>query len=260
MMARTWFVASVLACFGAACGGGDDDDVGGDGDADADADTDADCTRATYDGDYSITDAASLEALAGYTRVNGIMTMVSTELGSVDGLECLREVNGDLIIVGNAALTSLSGLSGLMSTGGKLRVSGNAALGYEQVWPEQARQLEEDEYRGDFIALVYDELHSEPPVSDMVDLAALVGLRTVEVAVPDSLKSSPMIGNLLRSDHASFWGYDLPGIQITDTADFRYPEYHCRSGEDVVANLDHAFATRVVQITVGAAANALGLR
>jgi hypothetical protein len=42
----------------------------------------------------------------------------------------------------------------------------------------------------------------------MVDLAALVGLRTAQVPVPDSLRSSPMIGNLRRSDHASLWGYD----------------------------------------------------
>ena len=72
--------------------------------------------------------------------------------------------------------------------------------------------------------------------------------------------SSPLIGDLRRSDHASFWDNGFPGIMLTDSSEFRYDRYHCRRGPDVTANLDHGFASRVVAITVAAAAESLGLR
>ena len=70
---------------------------------------------------------------------------------------------------------------------------------------------------------------------------------------------SPAAGDLRRSDHASFWDESYPGVMLTDTSEFRYANYHCRGGPDVVLNLDPHFATQIVTITVAAAANSLGL-
>jgi|GEM_PF-6336190 len=48
-------------------------------------------------------------------------------------------------------------------------------------------------------------------------------------------------------------------MMITDTSEFRYDNYHCRAGPDVTANLDANFASQIVAMTVGAAAETLGL-
>ncbi|MFH2006564.1 MAG: M28 family peptidase [bacterium] len=132
--------------------------------------------------------------------------------------------------------------------------------GLELLFWDEVEELADNEYRGDFIALIHDSDRSQQAVDDLVAMAALIGLRTVALGLDDTLKGSSYTSDLRRSDHASFWELDLPGIMISDTSEFRYPQYHCYDGDDVVANLTPFFATQVVQITVGAAARALGVR
>ena len=51
-----------------------------------------------------------------------------------------------------------------------------------------------------------------------------------------------------RSDHASFWDQGYPALMITDTANFRNPNYHKNS--DTLDTLDLDFATKVVKATL----------
>lgn len=132
--------------------------------------------------------------------------------------------------------------------------------GLELLFPDQAAELEANQFRGDFAALIFDTSHSQPAVDDLVELGARIGLKTVALGLSDALKNSNLVSDLRRSDHAPFWMDDLPGIMITDTSEFRYPQYHCRDGDDVIENLDHDFTLQVVQATLGAAARALELR
>jgi hypothetical protein len=88
--------------------------------------------------------------------------------------------------------------------------------------------------------------------------ASSVGLSALELDVPASLVSSLLIADLRRSDHASFWDAGYPALMLTDTSEFRNLHYHCQGGPDVVADLDHRFATQVLAATVGAAAGLLG--
>jgi len=46
------------------------------------------------------------------------------------------------------------------------------------------------------------------------------------------------------SDHWSFWQADYPALMVTDTAPFRYPEYH--TAQDLPGKLDYDRMTRVV--------------
>lgn len=48
-----------------------------------------------------------------------------------------------------------------------------------------------------------------------------------------------LLGDILRSDHASFIAEGIPGLLLTDTADFRNPNYHTVS--DTPDTLDPAF-------------------
>ena len=77
--------------------------------------------------------------------------------------------------------------------------------------------------------------------------------------MPAGLETSSLLSELRRSDHASFWDAGVPAMMLTDTAEFRNPHYHCSGGEDVVSDLDPAFAARVVAATVQVTAEALGL-
>jgi len=54
-----------------------------------------------------------------------------------------------------------------------------------------------------------------------------------------------------RGDHARYWEADLPAILITDTGEFRNPNYHLTS--DLPEALDYAFLRRVAQAVVATA-------
>ena len=55
-----------------------------------------------------------------------------------------------------------------------------------------------------------------------------------------------------RSDHAAFWHYGYPAVMLTDTANFRNPNYH--QPTDTLETLDVVFmekiATAVTEATV----------
>ena len=130
--------------------------------------------------------------------------------------------------------------------------------GFELLFPDQVEALTANEYRGDFLAVVVDEL-GVPHVEPLVSYAEMFGLATVLLPVPEDLKNSPLLADLRRSDHAAFWEVEIPATMLTDTSEFRYANYHCETGEDEVEFLDMDFATKIVRSTVGSTAESLGL-
>jgi hypothetical protein len=63
----------------------------------------------------------------------------------------------------------------------------------------------------------------------------------------------------LRSDHAAFWQAGYSAVLLTDTAELRNPNYHCRAGfeSDSPATLDYEFARQITQASAVAARRAL---
>jgi hypothetical protein len=80
------------------------------------------------EGDYEIHNTADLLDLSGYAEITGNLVIDSTSLSSIDGLECLIRVGGDLIISDNDSLDDITGLASLARVDGDLTISGNAAL------------------------------------------------------------------------------------------------------------------------------------
>lgn len=130
--------------------------------------------------------------------------------------------------------------------------------GFELLFPDQVEALTANQYRGDFLAIIVDDA-GVPHMGPLMAYAETFGLATVLLPVPADLKNSPLLADLRRSDHAAFWEVDIPAVMLTDTSEFRYDNYHCQTGEDNVEFLDYEFATKIVQSTVGAAAESLGL-
>jgi len=131
--------------------------------------------------------------------------------------------------------------------------------GLSLLFPEETAALAANENRGDFLAVVADDL-ARPFHERMSLYGPAVDLSIVVLEVPAALKNSPLLSDLRRSDHASFWEQDIPAMMLTDTSEFRNPHYHCRDGDDAVDTLDHDFAVKIVQTTVGALAASLELR
>jgi len=130
--------------------------------------------------------------------------------------------------------------------------------GLNLVFPRQSAQIRENDNRGDFITLIADE-GARAPVAAMERAAAALSLPSISLSLSAAQTRSPLYGDLQRSDHAPFWAAGYPAIQITDTAEFRNPRYHCRGGQDTVDSIVPGFMRAVVQATVASAAETLGL-
>lgn len=60
----------------------------------------------------------------------------------------------------------------------------------------------------------------------------------------------PLVRNLRRSDHAPFWSRGIPAVMISDTANFRNPNYHTPS--DTADTLDFELVFKAVQTVIDA--------
>lgn len=129
--------------------------------------------------------------------------------------------------------------------------------GLDLLYPDQSKAVQTNQNRGDFVALIGDT-GAEPSAKLMSQYGEALGLNSIILTVPDALKTSPLIRDLRRSDHAPFWSVDIPAMMITDTSEFRYKPYHCRGGlKDTLEKLNTPFTTQIIQVTVGAAVAAL---
>ncbi len=130
--------------------------------------------------------------------------------------------------------------------------------GFDALFPAEYGAIEDNEFRGDFITVVADDLIADGAAA-LVAQGQRLELSVVHLELDADLKNNPLLSDLRRSDHAPFWEVDYPAMMITDTSEFRYPNYHCDPAPDLVEDLDHAFSRKVVAATVGAAATTLVL-
>lgn len=104
---------------------------------------------------------------------------------------------------------------------------------------------------GDFLAVL--GLQSQ---SDLIDTFMRAGRgesRVLSLPIPEpTLRLFP---DLLRSDHAPFWEKDIPALFISDTANFRNPNYH--TPQDTPDMLDPPFFKGSAQHIVDAIATLL---
>ena len=128
------------------------------------------------------------------------------------------------------------------------------------VFPEQVAWVEKNGKRGDFVVLIADD-GSRSATERFSRYAKKFGLPTLLLELTEGLRNVPELRDLRRSDHASFWEHNYPAVMLGDTGNFRNPNYHCKDDLiDQVSDLNHGFATRIVQATVAATVESLGLQ
>lgn len=100
---------------------------------------------------------------------------------------------------------------------------------------------------GNFVAVLGNERSSE-----LID-AFVRAVERYKVALPHVVLAVPGNGELLpdsrRSDHASFWDEGFRAVMVTDTTNFRNPNYHRPT--DTLATLNLEFAAKVCSATTG---------
>ncbi|MBI4862982.1 MAG: M20/M25/M40 family metallo-hydrolase [Candidatus Riflebacteria bacterium] len=109
-----------------------------------------------------------------------------------------------------------------------------------ELFPDIARWSSVRQHRGDFIAAIGD-----PGARGVLSAIDAAGKRSgLPVVTIEATGRAQEVRHLLRSDHASFWAEGYPGVMITDTANFRNPNYHKAS--DTIETLDFEFAAAVM--------------
>ncbi|HMR76767.1 MAG TPA: M28 family peptidase [Polyangiaceae bacterium] len=132
--------------------------------------------------------------------------------------------------------------------------------GIDLLFPQQYKEIEAAGFVGDFLTLIPDT-SAAFAAARVADHAKQIGLRTVTLEITDSLKSNPLAQDVRRSDHAAFWDQDFPAMLLTDSSEFRNPNYHCRNGTaDTVDTLDMAFLTNNTRVVVGSTVDLLELK
>jgi aminopeptidase YwaD len=115
-------------------------------------------------------------------------------------------------------------------------------IGYtaeDQAFPEELAGFVDPPARGDFIALVADEgSHGL-----LRRFAGRLEVPAFPLVLPQLAAEVAM-----RSDHVPYWETGRRALLVTDTADYRNPQYH-RPG-DTAETLDYAFAAGVVAAAV----------
>jgi Zn-dependent M28 family amino/carboxypeptidase len=99
---------------------------------------------------------------------------------------------------------------------------------------------------GDFIAAIANE-QSRPRLEELYALGSRLGFGFLKGVVTPNDGSGPASGNLMRSDHAPFWLAGQSALFLTDTANFRNPNYH--RDTDVPSTLDPDFLTDVTRLS-----------
>lgn len=102
---------------------------------------------------------------------------------------------------------------------------------------------------GNFLAIVGNSASAE--LTGSIERAAKPYLSVVPLVVPGQ---GELLPDTRRSDHAAFWHYGYPAVMLTDTANFRNPNYH--QPTDMLETLNLDFISQVVD-GVTAAVNAL---
>ena len=99
--------------------------------------------------------------------------------------------------------------------------------------------------QGNFIAFVSDSSSRE-----FVRVFGGLFRQHAEIASQGATLPARLVPDVLRSDHETYILRGIPGMMVTDTANFRFPYYH--QGSDTVASINIEKLARVVQGLIGA--------
>ncbi len=115
--------------------------------------------------------------------------------------------------------------------------------GFELLFPNQVKEIINDQKRGNFIANTGAETSFGLMAAFTKAAKTYVpALKVIELPLPGNGQIAPI---LRRSDHAPFWDKGYPALMITDGAETRNPNYH--QPTDNIETINFDFMTNVVK-------------
>ena len=123
--------------------------------------------------------------------------------------------------------------------------------GFDIVYPAEAQKLRTNQYRANFVLLVFDQ-QARTSALAITDQAEKEGLPSIQLEVN---RDGKIPTDLNGSDHASFWREGYPAIEINDTAGYRNPYKHTQL--DTIDTLNHDFAIKIISAVVASVRNVL---
>lgn len=134
------------------------------------------------------------------------------------------------------------------------------------LYPNQVSKIEDRKFAGDWTLVVYRKSATAIAQAFGTGLAYIAGSHVpilmrdpVDLAVIGKVLryTLPFVNNFSRSDNHSFWEAGIPAVMITDTADFRNPNYH--KATDTPETIDYNRLAEIVVATAVALARLAGL-
>lgn len=127
--------------------------------------------------------------------------------------------------------------------------------GLDRLYPRQLGRLRDHQLAGDTVVALYRRRSVGLAREWARCLTATIGMDRVLLVrdpldlaiVGPLLVALPAARNFSRSDHLRFWQAGLPAIQITNTANFRNPNYHRPT--DTPDTLDYVTLARIAAAT-----------
>lgn len=138
--------------------------------------------------------------------------------------------------------------------------------GLRLFYPQQAKRISERKFAGDWNLVIYRNSSAHVARAFGTGLAHVAGDHVpmlmrdpVDLAIVKKFLRYvvPFVNNFGRSDNYSFWKAGIPAIMITDTADFRNPNYH--QPTDTPDTLDYNRLAEIVAATAVTLAQIAGL-
>ncbi len=172
------------------------------------------------------------------------------ELGFYGSQRLVDQISAQRAIVGAYVLEMLAYTS--TAPGSQQLPPGIGAL-----YPGQVSKIRSRDSRGDFIAVIYRQQGRHLATTFAEALSHLAGQQAalllrapgdLPIIGPILTRATPMARDFARSDHVPFWQAGIAAVQLTDTANFRNPNYH--RPEDRPETLDY---TRLRDVTAATA-------
>lgn len=107
---------------------------------------------------------------------------------------------------------------------------------------------------GDFLAIVGNQ--ASVKLAAAVEDAARARVPDLKTVALTMQGNGELLPDTRRSDHAAFWHYGYPAVMLTDTANFRNPNYH--QPTDTIETLNLGFMDKVAAAVTGAAIDLAG--
>lgn len=133
----------------------------------------------------------------------------------------------------------------------------NFSFGFEILYPDIYSEIQADSFRGNFLANIgivnqndWEQSFANAAATYVPDLKVITfnGPENWSILTPD----------LGRSDHAPFWNAEHPAVMLTNTSEFRNPNYHTLG--DTLGTINFDFMTNIVKAAVATLAEVAELQ